>query len=383
MKVIIIGCGKVGYTLAQQLNEEGHEVTLVDRSAERLQPALNNLDVQAIVGNGSSFEVQKEAGVKDADLLIAVTDQDEINLISCLIAKKSGNCRTIARVRNPEYSADMDYLKLCIGMSLVINPEYAAGAEIAQLVDIPEAAEVDSFARGRVELIQTVIPEDSILNGMTVQEFSKMLNHKVLVCIQLHDGEVSIPKGRSVLHSGDTISVILPKKFIPRFYRECKLGNMKDYDDVMIVGGGRTTFYLAQRLIKAGYTVKIVEEDDERCHLLSESLPEATIIHADATDHDALLDEGLDKVDVFVSLLAEDERNAFLSLYVNKINPKCRRIVRLERLRGSVIVDGLSLGSIVSPRDITTEYILQFVRSRTASKGDNVEALYRLMDNRV
>lgn len=383
MKIIIVGCGRVGYTLAQQLTDEGHNVTMIDTSVERLQPALNNLDIQAVVGNGTSFATQGEAGVEDADLLIAVTDCDEVNLISCIIAKKEGNCRTIARVRSPQYFKELDYLKQCIGMSAVINPEFTAATDIAQLISIPDAVSIDSFARGRVDLIQIIIPENSEISGMTVRDFSRKLNHKVLICIQEHDGEITIPNGQSVLSAHDAISVILPTKFLGQFYKELHLGSLHEVNSIMIFGGGKTAYYLADKLLKDGKIVKIIEENDERAHFLSENLPNATIVHADATDHDALLEEGINKTDAAVFLLPEDEKNAFLSIYTSKVNPKCRRITRLERLNGSELLDDLSVGSIVSPRDITTEYIIQFVRSRMDSHGSSMEALYRLMDNRV
>ena len=212
MKIIIAGCGRVGYALAQQLNDEGHEITLIDNSAERLQPALSNLDLQGVVGNASSFFTLQEADIKHADLLIAVTNQDEINLISCLLAKKASKCRTIARVRNPEYFREINYLKECMDISMIINPEFAAANAIAQLIQVPDAMDIDSFASGKVNLMQVVITEDSPLHNMKVQEFSNKFNHEILICILVHNHQVCIPNGNSVLMAGDTISIILPKE---------------------------------------------------------------------------------------------------------------------------------------------------------------------------
>lgn len=383
MKIIIAGCGKVGYALAQQLNEEGHEITLIDNSAERLQPALSNLDLQGVVGNASSFFTLQEAGIEHADLLIAVTNQDEINLISCLIAKKASRCRTIARVRGPEYFRELNYLKECMDISMIINPEFAAANEIAQLIQIPDAMEIDSFANKKVDLLQVVISENSPLHNMKVQEFSRKFNHEVLICILVHDHQVCIPNGNSILMAGDTISVILPREKINSFYRLSKLAVIKEIKDVMIAGGGMIPYYLAQALLRTGTEVKIIERNRERCDFLSDALPKAVIIHSDATDHDLLLEEGIEKTDAFVSLTTVDEENIFLSLYANKMNGNCKKITKVNRLALDEIINDLPIGSIISPRNITTEYILQYVRSQNNSYGSNVEALYRLMDNQV
>jgi len=383
MKIIIVGCGKVGYALSQQLYEEGHEITLIDKNAERLQPAIDNLDIQVLVGNGTSFLAQQEAGIETADLLIAVTGEDEINILSCLIAKKAGNCRTVARVRNPEYFPEIDYLKSCTGISLILNPEYATAQEIARLIQVPNAMEIDSFAKGRVDLLRVAISEDSPLHEMKVMEFSKKFNHEILICILEHDHEIIIPNGNSVLHAGDTISVIMQRRKIPSFYRTSKLATIGEINNVMIAGGGTMAFYLAQILEKSDVQVKIVEKDRERARTLSLALPKAMIIHADATVHEDLLEEGLPKMDAFVSLTTADETNVFLSLFANKVAPVCKKITKISKLAQDDIIEELPIGSIISARNTTTEYILQYVRSLTGSYGSKVEALYRLMDNRV
>lgn len=383
MKIIIVGCGKVGYALSQQLYEEGHEITLVDKKAERLQPAIDNLDIQVLVGNGTSFLAQQEAGIESADLLIAVTSEDEVNILSCLIAKKAGNCRTIARVRNPEYFPEIDYLKSCTGISMIINPEYAAAQEIARLIQVPDAMEIDSFAKGRVDLLRVAISENSPLHNMKVMEFSKKFNHEILICILEHEHEIIIPNGNSILRAGDTISVIMPRRKIPSFYRESKLTTIGEVSNVMIAGGGTMAYYLAQILEKSNVQVKIVEKDRERARFLSLALPKAMIIHADATRHEDLLEEGLPKMDAFVALTPTDETNIFLSLFANKVAPVCKRITKLGRMEQEEIIEELPIGSMVSARNTTTEFILQYVRSLSASYGSKVEALYRLMDNRV
>lgn len=383
MNIIIAGCGKVGSALAQQLNDEGHNITIIDNSAERLQPALSALDVQGIVGNATSFRTQQEAGIEDSDLFIAVTGKDEVNLLSCLIAKKASNCQTIARVRNPEYFNEINYLKQCMGMSMAINPEFAAAKEIAHLIQVPDAMEIDTFAKGRIDLLRVAISENSPLHNMKVQEFSKHFNHEILICILVHEHHVSIPNGDTVLQAGDTISVIMPKEKINAFYKATKLSSTKEVRDVIIAGGGTISYYLAAILIHSGIHVKIIEKDRNRCDFLSVALPSASVIYADATDHSVLQEEGLSLTDAFVSLTNMDEENVFLSLYANKVSTRCKKITKINRLALNEIVDDLPIGSIVAPKHITAEYILQYVRSQSNSYGSNVEALYRLMDNQV
>ena len=383
MNIIIAGCGKVGYALAQQLNDENHNITLIDTSAERLQLALAAMDIQGIVGNATSFLTMQEADIESADLFIAVTGEDEINLLSCLIAKKSSNCQTIARVRNPEYFKEVAYLKQCLGLTMAINPEYAAAKEIAHLIQVPDAMEIDTFAKGRVDLLRVAISENSPLHNMKVIEFSRRFGHDILICILVHDHKVTIPNGETVLQAGDTISVILPKEKINAFYRATKLSSIKEIRDVIIAGGGTISYYLATILQQSGIHVKIIEKNRERCDFLSLALPDATIIYADATDHEVLLEEGLANTDAFVALTNMDEENVFLSLYANKIDPRSKKIVKINRIALNEIIDDLPVGSIISPKNITAEYILQHARSQNSSLGSNVEALYRLMDNQV
>ncbi len=384
MKIIIVGCGKVGYALCQQLNDEGHDITLIDKNVERLQPVVDNLDIQILTGNSTSFLVQQEAGIENTDLLIAVTNEDEINLITCLIAKKAGNhCHTIARVRNPQYFNEIEYLKAAMGISLSINPEYAAAHEIARLIQVPDAIDISSFARGRVDLLRIAIPENSPYNNMKVFEFSKKFNREVLICILEHEHETSIPNGNSVLHAGDTISVIIPRKKIASFCNDLQKSTIKEIRDVMIAGGGTTAYYLAEILSKSGIEVKIIEKDKERSRFLSLALPKTMIINADATVHENLLEEGLSQMDAFVSLTTQDETNIFLSLYADKMAPKCKKITKISKMAQDEIIEELPIGSIISARNTTTEYILKYVRSMTNAYGSNVAALYRLMDNRV
>lgn len=383
MKIIIAGCGKVGCALASQLNDEGHDITMIDNNPDKLGSAISTMDIQGIVGNAISFRTQQEAGIENADLFIAVTGQDEVSLLSCLIAQKASDCHTIARVRNPEYFQEISYLKQVMGLSMAINPELSAAREIAHLIQIPEAMEVDTFAKGRVDLLKIAISENSTLHNMKVMEISKMFNHDILICIAERNHEICIPNGDTVLLAGDNISVIIPKEKIASFYKIANLKFSKESKNVMIAGGGTISYYLATELQKTRTHVTIVEKNKERCEFLSVAIPEATIINGDATDHQVLLEEGLTDADAFVSLTNMDEENVFISLYAEKLNPKAKRITKINRIAINDIVENLPIGSIIAPKHLTAENILQYVRSLKNSYGSNVEALYKLMDNRV
>ncbi len=382
MNIVIIGCGKVGFTLAKRLLEENHDVTIIDNDAEHLQMA-QSLDVQILVGNGTSFRTQQEAGVNHADILIAVTDKDEINLLSCLIARKAGNhCQTVARVRSPQYFQEIDYIRECMGISLIINPEYYSAIEMDHLIRVPSAMEVDTFAKGIVEILRMQIPEHSALDGMRVPDFSQMFQRQILVCIVERGKECLIPNGETVLHSGDELYVIMPPKMIRPFCEKAGLP-FKPLKNVMIVGGSTISYYLARRLLRSGASVKIIEKNAERCEFLSEALPDATIIYGDASDHGMLLEEGLAQTDAFVALTNMDEENVFLSLYASKNSPNSKKITKNNRLDLNEIAVDLPVGSMVSPKNITAEYISRYVRSQLNNYSSDIEAVYRLAEDQV
>lgn len=381
MNIIIIGCGKVGLTLAEQLNEEGHDITVIDNKPDALEMA-QALDVQILEGNATSFRVQQEAGVESADLVIAVTDQDEVNLLSCLIAGKNSRCRTVARVRSPEYFEEIEYIRECMGTSLIINPEYATAMDIDHLIRIPSAMEVDTFAKGRIELVKVQIPDRSPLDGLSVADFSQRFHRNILVCILERAGEIVIPNGQTVLTRGDNIYIILPPKETRHFGEAAGL-SIRAIKNVMIAGGSRIAYYLARRLLANNASVKIVEKNPERCERLSELLPDAEIVCGDATEYDMLLEEGITNMDAFVALTSIDEENIFLSLFVDKVAPRCKKITKNAREPLKALMEDMPVGSLVSPKYITAEHISQFVRSQNAKRGSKVEAVYRLLDGAV
>ncbi len=381
MNIIIAGCGRVGSTLTEQLSAEGHEISIIDEDAEVVENISAKFDVMGVEGNCISYRIQKEAGIDDADLLIAVTDSDETNMLACLIGKKTGNCHTIARVRTPEYFEEISYIREELGLSMSINPELAAASEVARLIQIPSALEVDTFAKGRVNLIKIQIPEKSVLDGINLIHMAEKVNKNVLVCMVEREGEVIIPRGGFVLKAGDHMSVTVPIKDVNHFLRQIGV-KAKSIHNVMIAGGGTISYYLARQLIAAKVNVKIVEKDLDRCSELSELLPEAMIIHGDVTERDLLLEENIGNEDAVAALTDSDEENVLLSLFVGKVS-NAKRMVKITSSSFEEVIDEMPVGNIVAPKNITAEYILRYVRSRQNSYESNVETLYRLADGRV
>ncbi len=381
MQIIIVGCGNVGATLTEQLSKEGHNITVIDTDAQRAESVANRFDVMGVVGNGASFNVQNEAGIEEADLLIAVTTSDELNLLCCLIARKTGGCNTVARVRNPIYNREIGYIKEELGLSMVINPEYAAASEIARLLKFPSAIKVDTFAKGRVELLQCKIGEGSVLGGQPLTYISSGLHCDVLICSVERGEEVYIPSGNFELQEKDVITVVASSKKANEFFRKIGMATNR-IKSCMIIGGGETTYYLAKQLLPMGISIKIIEQDKERCNELSDLLPQAMVIHGDGTERNLLYEEGLLQAHSFVSWTSLDEENIMLSLFAQSVS-KAKTITKVHRIDYDEIIDKLDLGSVLYPKNITAEYILQYVRAMQNSIGSNVETLYRLIDGKV
>ena len=381
MKIVIVGCGNVGSAIVEQLSGEGHEITIIDEKQDLVSDMVNSYDLLGIVGNGAVYSVQMEAGVNEADLLIAVTGKDELNLLCCLIARKAGVHHTIARVSNPVYYKEIAYIKEELGLSLVINPELAVAGEISRLLKFPSALKIDTFAKGRVELVKYRIHEDSLLCNMQLKEVRFKFASDVLICVVERGDEIFIPDGNFTLLAEDEITIIASSTKIASFFRKIKVPTTRA-KDVMIIGGGETSYYLAKFLVDMGIKVKIIERSKEKCEELSELIPEAMIICGDGTDKDLLLEEGLVQTESFVSMTNFDEENIMLSLYA-KSKSKAKIITRVHRISYDEIIDNMNLGSIVYPKYITAENIIEFVRAMQNSVGSNIETLYKLNDNRV
>jgi trk system potassium uptake protein TrkA len=382
MQIIIVGCGNVGQTLTQQLSKEGHDITVIEEKSSVVQSVVNNLDVMGIVGNGASYSIMKDAGIETADLMIAVTDSDELNLLCCLIAKKAGNCHTIARVRNPVYNNEINFIKEELGLSMVINPEEAAASEAGRLLKLPSATKIETFARGRAELVRLVIDENSRLCDLALKDIPSDLKKQVIIAVVSRGNDVHIPDGNFILRAGDEITIFGSSKNTVSFFKKLGLPSAKVHS-TMIIGGGETAYYLAMQLIALGIKVIIFEKDSVRCKELTDLLPQALIINGDGTDKDMLLEEGVTRTDSFVSLTNLDEENIMLSMYVKSINPKAKLITKVHRVTYGDIIGSLSIGSIIYPKNITADRIVQFVRGMSASKDSNIETLYKLNDDKV
>lgn len=380
MQIIIVGCGNVGGTLVRLLLAEGHAITVIDSEESVIESIEGSLDCMGIVGNGASFQVQHEAGIEHADLLIAVTPSDERNLLCCLIAKKAGNCHTIARVRDPVYKREIGYIKEELGLSLVINPEEAAASEAARLLKFPSASAIETFAKGRAEMVRIRLEEDSRLIDKTLMELPTDLLEGVLVGVVQRGDEVFIPNGSFVLRRGDEISFIGAQKNMIRLFKKLGLPTTR-VRSAMLVGGGDTGYYLASNLISMGIRVKIFERDKARCEELSDMLPEALIINGDGTEKELLLEEGLAGTEAFVTLTNLDEENIMLSMYAKSVS-SAKRITRVHRVSYDDIIGSMDLGSILYPRNITANRIMRYVRGM-AGAGAGLESLYRISEGKV
>ena len=381
MNIIIVGCGKVGRTLVEQLSNEEHNIVVVDKNADKVRNITEEYDAMGVIGNGVSFQTLQEAGVSTAHLVIAVTGTDEENLLCCLIAKKAGNCHTIARVRNPVYNAEIDFLKEEFELAMIINPELTAAKEIARMFQFPSAIRVDSFAKGNVELLHCKLTAESPLVGVKLANLSQKIKVNVLVCEVIRGEEVIIPNGDFVFCENDIIAIASTRRNAMTFFKN--IGIMKNpVKNAILAGGGKISHYLARILIQSGISVTIIEHDEERCNFLSDSLPEATIIHGDATDQTILSQENYETAHGFACLTGVDEENILLALHVNE-SSKAKTVTKVNRTSFHNVINKLDLGSIIYPRIITADYIIKYVRSLNAARDNNVETLYQLANGKA
>lgn len=381
MKIIIVGLGKVGQTLAAELSRENNDITVIDNKEAVVQDFSSQFDIMGVVGNGSTYSVQMEAGIEAADLLIAVTGSDELNLLCCLIAKKAGNCHTIARVRNPEYSTELNFIKEELGLAMVINPELAAAGEIARVLKFPSAIDVDAFPKSRVALLKFRVPERSILDNIRLADLSSKTKGDILICAVERGEELIIPDGNTVLQARDRISIVGTTADANDFFRQVGIVT-NQVKSVMIVGGGTIAYYLARTLLTSGIRVKLVEKDLKRCEKLCELLPKATIVCGDGTDRDLLREEGLGRYEGFAALTNIDEENILLSLYAKKVG-RMKLITKINRITFDEVIQELDLDTVIHPKNITSEHIIRYVRSMKNSLGSNVETLHRIINNKA
>lgn len=376
MKIIIIGCDKVGQSLAAELGAEGNDIVVVDKDAHRVREVATKYDLMGVIGNGATRETQKEAGVDSADLLIAVTGSDELNLLCCVMAKKASNCQTIARVKSPEYAADAPYLKEELGLAMVINPDQAAAEEIMRVLNFPTAMSIEPFAKGQMELITFRMPEGSILVGMSVRDVISKFKCNVLISTVQRGGEAYIPNGDFVFAERDVISIIAVKKSAQSFFG--KIGyKLEPAKDVLIAGCSGATYYLADGLNRTQRTVRVVEKDESICNDASTRFKNIAVIHGDPSNESLMYEEGITKADAFVAMMESDEENILLSLFAKNAGVG-KIIARINRTDYDGIINKLDLDTIIYPKNITADTIIRYVRAISNSHGGNIETLYNI-----
>ena len=380
MRIVIVGCGKVGTSIASQLNAEGHDIVVVDIDRNAVQNLSNSLDIMGMEGNGASYEVLAEAGAEKADLVIAAAALDEVNLYTCLMAKAAGTTHTIARVRNPQYAADIHRVKDTLGLSMSINPELTAAKEMSRLLRFSGALEIDTFSRGSVELIKVALPENSAIANKRISQID-VLKGRVRICLVERGDEVFIPNGDFVLQGGDRISVASKVDVAAKFFKRISVSIGKSRD-VILLGGGKISFYLAKNLLDSGANVKIIEKNPNRCWELTNILPEAVVIQGDCMDQELLLSEGIEHADGVAALMDYDEENILISLYIQSVS-KAKIITKVNNTSFDSILHNLKIKTIIHPKNLTGEYIASYIRAMQNSLGSNVETLYKLNDDAV
>lgn len=381
MHIIIAGCGKVGELLTSYISKEGHDVVVIDTEPEIINDTINEYDVMGVVGNCASNVVLSEAGAENADLIIAVTSSDELNIISCMVAKKLGAHHAIARVRNPDYSEQMVFMRGEFGLSMSVNPEYDAACEILRIIQFPAAIKIDTFAKGRVDLAEMSIDDGHPLAGKKLSELSNVYKVNILVCAVRRGDDVMIPSGDFILQAGDMIHITASHTELVKFWRRLGLES-RPIKNVLLIGGGKIAFFLAGMLSDVGISVKIVESNRERAEQLSELLPNVMIINGDGTDGDILLEEDIDNVDASVALTGIDEENIIISLFA--LTRKVEKVItKINHLNAMKMLSTIGLDCIVSPKNISANNILRYLRGLGNRDGSSVQTLYKIVDGKA
>lgn len=381
MYVVIVGAGKVGSALVHDISLEGHDVTVIDINQKVIDHMQTINDVGIVHGNGACCSVQEEAEAYRADLVIAVTASDEVNILCCMVSRRLGAKNTVARVRNPEYLAQMSFMSEQFGISMLINPENETANEIVKMLSFPAAMKIDSFAKGHVEMAEIRLGSSNPYNGKTIRDAVAQIGLKLLICAVTRGSEVFIPNGEFVLEAGDRLHVTASRSvligLVRRFGSSAKNTKIKN---VMIVGGGRVGYYLAMQLGQSGVNVKIIEADEVRCELLSDSLPKAQVIFGDGTDEEVLLEQGINNQDAFVSLTGIDEENVIISMYAN--TQKVEKVVCKVNRLSSEMLGTIGIDSVVSPKNLVTNKILRYVRAINNDEGNGIQTLYKFSDGK-
>ena len=382
MKIIVLGAGKVGKTLIKHMANEDHDIIVVDQNATKVEEVVNQYDVIGVVGNGGSYDILMEAGAQDANLIICVTASDELNILAGLMAKKMGTRHTIARVRNPDYSSQRDFMRNQLGFSMIVNPELEAASEIRRVLSFPSAVKVDTFSRGKVELAEFFVEDHSRLNGVELSQLHKITKTNILVCAVSHNEDVIIPDGNYAIKPGDHLYITGTHRDLSRFCLDIGVITTR-IKNVIIVGGGKIAYYLSKQLSTQGIKVKIIEKDKNRCQVLAEKLPYVTIIHGDGSDDELLNEEGIENTDAVLALTGLDEENIVLSLSAKSLYHK-KTIAKVTRMNYAGLSDVLKVDSIVAPKKIVASQIIRYVRAKMNKDNDSsVKTLYKIVDGEV
>lgn len=377
MEIVISGLGSVGTTLMQELADEGHNIVVIDVNAQKIETAVNQFDVKGVIGNGASSNVLKEAGVQHCDLFIGATNHDELNILCCIIAKKLGAKKTIARASKPEY-VDLFKNDGDLGLSLMVNPQYEAALEISRMLRFPSAIKVNEFSNGKVELVEFLVSEDSPLVGLPLKKLGVVFKEKVLICAAQRDDKAIIPTGDFVIREGDRLFVTATMKHISLFFKH--LGWNRQAKDAIIVGGSTTAYYLCKELDKLGIHAKLIEKDAQKAAMFSEDFKKINVILGDGTDQELLLEEGLATTDAFVALANMDEQNIIMSMFATSQDvPKV--ITKIDQLGYYDMLQKSGIYSAVSTKTSTTDRIIRFVRLIGNAQGSTVKRVFHIIDD--
>ena len=383
MKVIVVGCGKIGTTVVSSLAEEGHDVVVIDTDPKVVENVTNIHDAMGVCGSGTDYKTLKEAGIENCDLLVAVTDLDELNMLCCYIGKNLGAGHTIARIRRPEYNTEnIGFLRQQLDLSLSLNPEMLAAREMFNILRFPYALKIETFSGKSFEIVEIVLKEESALTGVKLMDIRSRLKQNFLVVAVQRGDEVFIPGGDFVLRKGDRIGLTASPVEVQNLMKALGIES-KQARNVMILGGSRIGYYLARLLVSVGNTVRLIERDQNRAEELVSLLPNRTVvINDDGAQQEVLVEEGLNSADAFVELKGMDEQNILLSIFaaVNKV-PKVITKVNRQELIG--MADKLGLDCIISPRRIAADVVVRYARALENSQGSNVETMYNIMDNKA
>ena len=384
MRIIIVGCGKVGSALAESLSKEDHDIIVIDIDGEVVNQITETADIIGVEGNGASLVVQQEAGIKEADILIATTVSDEVNLLCCLIARKSNaDIKTIVRVRNPIYLDEVGFFREELGLTLVINPERASAREIARILRFPSAIKIDTLSGGRVELLKFRIEKNSPLIDEKIMKLSPEIRNSIQICAVERGEEVLIANGSTVLKEGDRVSFLASPLNAARFFETIHI-ETHAVKDTMIIGGSKLGFYLAKMLLDSRINVKIIERDKARCMELDEALEKATIINGDGTEETVILEEGIERAQSIVALTSIDEENILISLYAKKHNEKAKIVTKVNRMMFDAIIDEINIGTIVHTRSIVVDIVNATIRAMQNSQGrSQVETLVNILGGKA